>query len=140
VLILDTNVVSELINPRCSPLVIRALGSFPAQALATTVISEAELRSGASRLPEGRRRSELIKSIDEMLDVGLGGRVHPFDRAAGRVYAQITELRAKAGRPIAAFDAMIAAICLTVGATLATRNTRGFQGCGIELIDPWNEA
>jgi predicted nucleic acid-binding protein len=139
-LILDTNVVSELINPLCSPVVLEALSRFPTEALATTVISEAELRSGAGRLPEGRRRRDLIKAIDQILGSGLGGRILPFDRAAAAAYAVISETRTRIGRPIAVLDAMIAAVCEATGATLATRNVRDFQGCGIELIDPWSES
>lgn len=139
-LILDTNVLSELISPHRSPAVPRALARFPASTLATTSVSEAELRSGAARLAEGRRRTALVKAIDDLLAFGLGGRVFPFDRQAARSYAELTASRLKAGRPIAEFDAMIAAICLITGATLATRNISDFQGCGIELIDPWSAA
>lgn len=139
-LILDTNVLSELISPHRSPAVPRALARFPSDLLATTAVSEAELRGGAARLAEGRRRAALVKAIDDLLAFGLGGRVFPFDRLAARSYADLMASRLRAGRRIAEFDAMIAAICLTTGATLATRNTRDFRGCGIELVDPWSEA
>jgi len=140
VLILDTNVISELISPRCSPSVLRALKRFPADQLVTTVVSEAELRSGAGLLPEGRRRTALATAIDDILASGLGGRVLSFDRRAAQAYAHIKEACAKAGRPISVFDAMIAAICRASGGTLATRNIRDFTACGIDLLDPWSEA
>ncbi|WP_172331819.1 PIN domain-containing protein [Mangrovicoccus sp. HB161399] len=76
-------------------------------------------------------------ALEAVLAEDFGGRILPFDSAASVAYAEIASARRSAGRPIAAFDAQIAAIALSRGATVATRNIRDFEGCGLELIDPW---
>ena len=72
-----------------------------------------------------------------VLDEDFRGRVLPFDRAAARAYATIAAARRTAGRPISQFDCQIAAIARAREATVATRNTSDYEGCGIELINPW---
>jgi predicted nucleic acid-binding protein len=140
VLVLDTNVISELILAKPSPTVIATLARIPTSSLATTAITEAELRFGVARLPYGRRREQLGESIEAALAIDLRGQVLPFDSAAAVAFGELLASRQQDGRPMATFDAMIASICLSVGAALATRNTRHFQDCGIELIDPWSKS
>lgn len=136
-IILDTNVLSELSRPDPSDAVLGWLDALPVSETATTAIAAAELLYGVARLPDGRRKSGLAEAIHGMLDEDLRGRIEPFDAAAAAHCAAIVVGREKAGHPISTADAQIASICRKLRARLATRNTRGFTGTGIELIDPW---
>jgi predicted nucleic acid-binding protein len=137
VIILDTNVISELIRPKPEPNVETWLDSQPAAEVATTAITAAELLYGAARLPAGRRRDALALEIDATIREDLRSRVEPFDIIAARQYSAVVCGREKIGRPISRPDAQIAAICRARNATLATRNTADFTDAGIELVNPW---
>jgi toxin FitB len=136
-ILLDTNVLSELIRREPDERVRQWLDAIDAATVATTAITAAELTYGAMRMPAGRRRERLSKDIHGLLEEDLGGRVEPFDAAAATHYAILVSRREAAGRPIGMADAQIAAICRKLGATLATRNIGDFQNTGIDLIDPW---
>jgi toxin FitB len=137
VIILDTNVVSELMRPVSSPAVLKWLSLRAADELCSSAVSLAEILYGIELLPLGRRRSELLAGAEKMFTVVLAGRILPFDEHAARAFAQIASTRRKNGMPMAELDGQIAAIAQTHGATLATRNTTDFEGCGIRLINPW---
>jgi toxin FitB len=137
VILLDTNVLSELIRPKPDEGVTKWLDSLDSAAVATTAITAAELRYGVARMPAGQRRERLNEAIRGLIEVDLEGRVEPFDAAAATHYAALVSDRDKAGRPISMADGQIAAICRKLGATLATRNTSDFQDTGIDLLDPW---
>ncbi len=126
---LDTNVLSELLRPSPAPQG-EARNCFAA-------VGEAELRDGVAFLPAGRRRTALGVAIDGMLEEDIRDRMLPFDREAARAFAAIAAKRRVAGRPISQFDCQIAAIARAHGASVATRNTSDYEGCGIALIDPW---
>ena len=136
-IVLDTNVISELARQVPDPGVLSWLDSLEVSELATTAISAAELRYGVARLPEGHRKRELTVVIRGILTEDFHGRVLPFDERASVRYAEIVSGRERIGRPIGVADAQIAAICRDLGATLTTRNTADFEETGIELIDPW---
>ncbi len=136
-ILLDTNVLSELIRPGPDERVTEWLDSIDSTAVATTAITVAELLYGAARLPAGQRRERLNEAIRGLIEDDLEGRVEPFDAAAATHYATVVSDRDKAGRPISMADGQIAAICRKLGATLATRNTSDFQDTGIDLLDPW---
>jgi toxin FitB len=104
--------------------------------LRTTAITLAEIRYGIARLPDGRRKQVLLAAADETF-TAFADQVVPVDAAAAEHYAIIASSRERAGKPIAGFDALIAAICRSRGAALATRNVSDFDGTGIEVIDPW---
>jgi toxin FitB len=137
VIILDTNVLSELTRQVPNEQVLAWLDDQPADEAATTAVTVAEILYGVARLPEGRRKAGLAKAVRGMLDDDLRGRVEPFDATAAAHYAAIVSGRENGGRPISLADAQIASICRKLRATLATRNTRDFEGTGIEVIDPW---
>lgn len=137
VILLDTNVVSEAMRPRPAAQVEAWLGAQDGDRLFLSAVTEAELRAGAAVLPEGRRKAALAVEIDAMIAQSFDGRVLPFDAAAARAYAAVRAARRAAGRPILPLDAQIAAIALSRGHALATRNTRDFADCGLALIDPW---
>jgi len=137
VIILDTNVISELSRHVPDPGVLAWLDSLEISEVATTAITAAELRYGVARLPEGHRKRELTVMIRGILSEDFYGRILPFDERASARYADIVTGREKIGRPVGVADAQIAAICRDLGAILATRNTSDFEETGIELIDPW---
>jgi hypothetical protein len=140
VIVLDTNVLSELIRPEPDPRVAAWVARRRRAELCTTAVSEAELAYGLALLPKGRRREALAQAVARLLGEGLGGRVLPFDRAAAAAYGAFAAGRRAAGRPVATADAQIAAIARARGAgLLATRDTGGLEGCGVPLADPWRE-
>jgi toxin FitB len=140
VIILDTNVISELARQAPDPGVLSWLDSLDISGVATTAVTAAELRCGVVRLPEGHRKRELTAVIRGILAEDFHGRVLPFDERASVRYADIVAGRERMGRPIGVADAQIAAICRDAVAILATRNTADFEETGIELIDPWKLA
>jgi predicted nucleic acid-binding protein len=137
VIVLDTNVISELTRRIPDSGVLAWLDSLEISEVATTAVTAAELRYGLARLPDGHRKRELTAAIRGILVEDFYGRILPFDERASVRYAEVVAGRDKVGRPIGVADAQIAAICRDSGATLATRNTADFEETGIELIDPW---
>ena len=137
-IILDTNVMSELTRPRPNMRVIEWINEQPGFDLYTSAVSTAELLYGVEVMPAGHRRDRLLAETHAILEEEFGGRILPFDSYAARSYADIAAARRSAGRPINLADGQIAAIAHSLGAAVATRNTRDFEGCGIDVIDPWS--
>lgn len=138
-IVLDTNVVSELMRAAPAPTVMAWLSEHPDNDLFTTAITVAEIRYGIARLPEGRRREALHQAATEVF-AAFPDQVLSFDLTSAGAYADVVAHRESLGNPIDGFDAQIAAICRVHAATLATRNTRDFAGTGIAVADPWEEA
>lgn len=138
-LVLDTNVISELMRQRPDPHVLNWLDAQPATSLFTTSITEAEVRTGVAMLPGGRRRTGLAAAADRLFDL-FGDRVLPFDSPAARAYAILVARRRAAGRPVAQADGQIAAIARSRNATVVTRNVEHFEDSAIDVIDPWRES
>jgi predicted nucleic acid-binding protein len=136
-ILLDTNVVSEVIRARPDPSVARWLAARPADDIFVSAITEAELRFGVALLPEGRRRSVIAAAVEGLIAEDFAGRVWPFDSDAAVHYGTLAASRRQAGRPISVPDAQIAAIALARGAVLATRNVADFADCGVTIINPW---
>jgi predicted nucleic acid-binding protein len=109
------------------------------QAIATTTITQAEMLYGIEVLPSGKRRTNLAAGSERMFTQLFSGRILPFDEEAARMYAKIMAGREALGRPISQSDAMIAAIARSRDATVATRNTKDFEHCGIRIVNPWTE-
>ena len=137
-IVINTNVVSELMRARPDPAVLAWFAGHATETLFLTAVSEAELRTGAAILPDGQRRDRLVRAIDAMIDQDFAGRILPFDSPAARSYAEIAAARRAAGKPIMDADCQIAAITGACGAAIATRNVKDFGGCGIEVINPWD--
>ena len=135
-IVLDTNVVSELMRPSVAAPVRDWLAGQPAASLCTTAITVAEIRYGLERLASGQRKDRLIAAADDIF-AAFSEFVLPFDAHAAARYAVIVAGRERADQPIDGFDAQIAAICRDHGAALATRNVKHFSDTGIEIIDPW---
>ena len=136
-IVLDTNVISELTRPVPDSRVIAWLDSLPTEETAITAITAAELRYGVRRMPDGRRKTELSEAVSALINTDFRGRVEPFDVLAADEYAHVVISRERSGQPISISDAQIAAICRILNATLATRNTSDFAGAGVNLINPW---
>lgn len=136
-IVLDTNVVSELMRPRADARVVAAVDQHPTDDIHLTAITTAEIRYGVARLPAGRRRTDLTERIEQVIEVDFADRVLPFDDEAAACYALIATTREQGGSPISMADAQIAAICRSYQAALMTRNGEDFRHTGVELIDPW---
>jgi predicted nucleic acid-binding protein len=136
-ILLDTNVLSEVMRPAPDPRVIAWLNAADAADLYVSTISIAEIVFGIELLPSGQRRQNLTERFASFLSAAFAHRLLPFDEAAARRYGPIMADRRRAGRPMAAPDGQIAAITHSRGMTLATRNRRDFLSCGVALIDPW---
>jgi toxin FitB len=137
VIVLDTNVLSEMMRPEPDSMVAAWISARPASSLFTTTVTQAEILYGLGLLLSGRRRAGLEAAASEMFATDFAERVLPFDQAAAQAYAEIALARRRAGRPITQFDAQIAAIARSRDAGVATRNVADFAGCGIGVIDPW---
>lgn len=137
-IVLDTNVLSEMIRANPSPAVERWLGSHPSTSLYTTTITQAEILYGVALLPPGQRRSALADAVEAMFEEDFADRVLPFDGAAARAFAYIVARRRKVGRPVSQLDAQIAAIARSRDASVATRNVSDFEGCGVQIENPWD--
>jgi predicted nucleic acid-binding protein len=137
VILLDTNVLSELMKAAPAESVLRWFSNLPANRLYTTSITQAEMLHGILLLPPGRRRSAFEAAADAMFDEEFAGRILPFGSDAAHPYARIAAERRRAGRPISHFDAQIAAIAYCAGAAVASRNVADFDECGVEVINPW---
>jgi len=136
-IVLDTNVISELFLLRPSSAVESWVADQPTASLFTTTVTEAEILYGVRLLPDGKRRRDLLAAIEPIFWEDFAGRVLPFDREAADAYATLAVDRRQSGRPISQFDAQIAGIALSRGAAVATRNVADFEGIGLTIIDPW---
>ena len=134
-IILDTNVLSEVLRPRPDTEVLGWMARQ--QDVGTTAITVGELLVGVRGLPAGRRRDDLIGAIEQSL-VAFRGSILPYDEGAARSYARMQERRRATGIPLAREDGMIAAICATRSLVLATRNTKDFRDLDLELVNPWD--
>ncbi len=137
-ILLDTNVISEFMRPGPEPAVVAWLDAQRWSALWTCVVTRAEIELGLALMPAGKRQMALAASAKSLFSEDLAGRCLPFDERVVEAYVQILADRTRAGRPISIEDAQIAAIALSHGLTLATRNTRDFDAIeGLSLINPW---
>ncbi len=137
-ILLDTNVVSALMRRDPEPAVVAWLDERPAESIWTTSITVFEVRTGLELLKPGRRREQLESAFDKLLADELDGRVQPFDQAAAVAAGTIAADRQSSGRTLEIRDVQIAGIATARKAILATRNTRHFDGLGIDLVDPWS--
>lgn len=135
--LLDTNVLSELLRIQPSPAVLSWFAGQAPDSLFVSAVTQAEMMLGAAVLPSGKRRTALEGALTAMFEEDFAGRVLPFDAGAVPLYVRVVSERRAMGRPIAQFDAQIAATARAVGAKLATRNIADFERCGLALIDPW---
>ncbi len=138
-ILLDTNVLSALMQREPDQTVVAWLDEQPSESIWTTSITIFEVRMWLELLAKGRRRSQLEQEFDRLLIEDLDGRVQLFDRAAAEAAGTIAASRQRAGRTVEIRDIQIAGIASSRKATLATRNMRHFDGLGIRLVNPWKK-
>lgn len=136
-IVLDTNVVSELMRTSPDTAVLRWMDAQSPSTLWLNSVVVSELLYGVAKLPKGKRKTQLMAAVAAMVDEDFAGRVLSFDVQAAAEYAHLVAPRENTGLSVSMADAQIAAICLSQDATLATRNTKHFEGLGLTLINPW---
>lgn len=137
-ILLDTNVLSEFMRPLPDPAVVRWLDGQAGDRVWTSSVSRAEIELGLALLPDGRRKRSLAAAAGAMFEEDFAGRSLPFDDGAATRYAEIVATRSRSGRPVSIEDAQIAAIALSHGLVLATRNERDFVGIdSLVVVNPW---
>ncbi len=137
-IVLDTNVLSEALKPSPEEAVLHWLAEQNREKVFTTAITQAEILYGVEMLPSGKRRSRLHDTVERLFREEFPERILGFDSGSALVYPKIVAKRARLGRPISQFDALIAAVCRSRDATIATRNTTDFEDCGLTIVNPWN--
>jgi toxin FitB len=138
-LVLDTNVISEIMKASPSLRVMAWWSQQRSDELFTTTVTVAEILYGIEILPQGKRRDSLRAEAEAVFTQDFAGRILPFDEEAARAFPEIAASRRGEGRPIAELDAQIAAVARSRRAILATRNTPDFEGCGLRLVNPWRD-
>ena len=136
-IVLDTNVDSELMKSAPEPAVMAWVDAIPGATMFLSSVTQAEILYGVALVPEGKRRQGLALAARTAFETYFRGRILPFDSEAAEAFAELAAGRRRAGRPISQADAQIAAIARSRGAVLATRNVPDFEGCGVEIVDPW---
>jgi hypothetical protein len=139
VILLDTNVVSEVMAPAPSETVLEWLDGRDASTLYISTVTIAEIGYGLRVLPAGKRRQFLEERFEEFVGLGFEQRVLPFDHAAARLYAGLMARRREIGRPMGIPDGQIAAVARANRLAIATRNVRDFEECGLEISNPFEE-
>jgi predicted nucleic acid-binding protein len=137
--LVDTNILSAMMSPVLPPPVGEWMAGTPLRFICTSTICQAEILAGIAALPEGRRRRDLAVAARAMFRGNFAGKIWPFDTDAAEAYAEIFTDRRQVGRHAEPTDLMIAAIALSRDASVVTRNVRDFEGCGIAVINPWDE-
>lgn len=137
-ILLDTDVVSALFRLDLEPDVRAWLDNQTLDQLFTCTITVYEIQRGIERMTRGRRRQRLEGQLATLLNHVFKGRLIAFDTDAALATARYQSAREARGRPIDMADAMIAGVCLSQGAALATRNIRHFTGPELNLINPWS--
>jgi toxin FitB len=137
VIVLDTNVLSVLMHVEPDRAVLSWLDRQPVESVWLSSITVFEAKFGLELLPTGRRRMQLERVFEQVLQDDFAGRILPFDQSAADQAATLAAKRKHAGTPVDFRDTAIAGIVLARRASLATRNRRHFSDTGISLIDPW---
>lgn len=137
-ILLDTNVLSELMRPKPDEHVLRWIDRQPTTSLWISAIARAEIGLGLALLPDGKRKQSLISVAESMFNEDFPSRCLAFEQHAADCYAKIVSTRKKSGIPISVEDAQIAAIACVNSLSIATRNIKDFSNIdGLVIIDPW---
>lgn len=137
-ILLDTNVVSEMMRQTPAAPVMAYLRSRRDADLFLPSLVIAEIRHGIAKLPASHRQSSLQAELEAVLARGFEGRIVAFDAACAAGYGQARAARERMGRPVPPMDGLIGGMALAHGATLATRNVADFDGYGLALVNPWD--
>ncbi len=136
-IVLDTNVISEVMKPRPRPKVLAWLDECATESLFLSAVTCAEIGFGLHSLPRGKKRRILEERFQVFLDHGFEGRILPFDAPSARFYGEIMGNRRSLGRPMSILDGQIAAIARAHRFSVATGNVKDFEECGIRIINPF---
>jgi len=139
VIILDTNIVSALMQSERNAELEQWLNRQPSDIFWVTAVSYFELRAGIERLATGRRRQQLEEALARVIEVRIRNEILPLDESAARAAAAIAAARERVGRPIDFRDTLIAGIVAANRAELATRNVRHFQDLEVTVVNPFEE-
>ncbi|MGI9477190.1 MAG: type II toxin-antitoxin system VapC family toxin [Hyphomicrobiaceae bacterium] len=139
-ILLDTNVVSELMKPDPNSQVLAWFARIDGNDLFTSTVTEAEVRAGLAVMPEGRRRDALLAEANAMFENVLSEQILSFDRIAAHHCANVMARRRAEGRPVQTADAMIVAIAIAHGFAVATRDVRDFADTGVTVLNPFDGA
>ncbi|MCK9552488.1 type II toxin-antitoxin system VapC family toxin [Aquamicrobium sp.] len=137
-LLLDTNVLSEVTKPTPDPKVLQWLDQLDEDRSFISVVSLAEIRRGVALMDEGRKRETLAKWLAQDLPQRFEQRVLDVDEPIALAWGDLMALAKRRGRGLSSMDGLIAATATAKQLTLATRNTKDFEGFGISLFDPWS--
>jgi hypothetical protein len=137
-ILVDTNIVSAFMTSAPPAQVLNWLNAQHSAALYLSTVTVAEIHYGLRLLPGGKRRDLLGERFATFVTLVFGERIVAFDYAAAERYGEIAAQRRAAGRPISTLDAQIAAIARSRALVLATRDTRDFDACGVELVNPFD--
>ena len=137
-IILDTNIISEFMTSPPASSVLELLNAQDSLSLSLTTISIAEIGFGLRMMPMGKRRRLLEERFEQFVTTAFESRILSFDEAAARKYGEIKGHRKEIGRPLSDLDGQIAAIARANGFVIATRNTKDFEACGVQLINPFS--
>jgi hypothetical protein len=138
VIVLDTNVVSELIRKNAAAQVVAWVDRHPGDQVFITAVTAAELLYGVTRLPDGRRKQALAANVRDLIDEDFEDQVLPFSSESAHHYAEIVASRERLGKSISMADAQIAAICRQYDLVLGTRNAKDFADTGVRVLNPWD--
>lgn len=136
-IVLDTNVVSEAMRPDPDAAVRAWLNAQVAETLYLSSVTLAELLFGIGVLPAGRRKDLLAKTLDGLMGL-FRDRVLPFDTDAARHYAELAVKARAGGRGFPISDGYIAAIAVSRGFIVASRDTAACEAAGVPVINPWH--
>ena len=136
-IILDTNLVSELMREDPDITVLAWVEAQMMEDLWTTTVTVFELRYGILKMPPGRRRTGLMTAVERVVSEALAGRIFPLDIEAAEAAAHLMVTREQRGHVVSVEDTLIAGIAVARRASIATRNRRDFADAGIAILDPW---
>lgn len=139
-MLLDTNVVSEVMKTSPAETVLEWLNKQESSSLYVSSITIGEIAYGLRIQPDGKRRSQLSDKFEQFIALAFAQRVLVYDEAAARIYGEIMGMRKELGRPMSAPDGQIAAIARSNHLTVATRNIVDFEETEVDLIDPFAAA
>ena len=134
-ILVDTNVLSEMRSIDGSPIVRRRVEAYGNDVFVSAIVM-GEIIYGVGALPEGRKQKELRHFYDLFCEV-YADRILPITHDIAEVWGRLRAARRAAGRPLALADGLIAATALHHNLTLMTRNTRDFDLTGVKLLNPW---
>lgn len=136
-IILDTNVLSALMQQRPDAAVIAWMDAQAADSIWITIVTVFEARFGLELLPKGKRRQTLVDAFEALIEQDLEGRVLEIDSLSAASAATLAEGRRRAGQPVDFRDTLIAGVALARRATIATRNVRHFADLAVPVVNPW---